>query len=132
MPRQPASPSASKSAVLVGYAVIGWAICGSTIAFGRQFLAMANTLIVHAVAAPVVFALLTRHFFHRFPDASPLRISLALLGIIVGMDALVVAPLVERSYAMFMSPLGTWIPFASIWLASFFVGHASRLRLAVR
>jgi hypothetical protein len=61
-----------------------------------------------------------------------LRISLALLGIIVGMDALVVAPLVERSYAMFTSPLGTWIPFASIWLASLFVGHASRLRLAVR
>jgi hypothetical protein len=54
------------------------------------------------------------------------------LGIVVGMDAFVVAPLIERSYAMFRSPFGTWIPFASIWLASFFVGHASRPRLVER
>jgi hypothetical protein len=106
--------------------------CGSTIAFGRQLLSLQNTLIVHAFVAPVVFALLTRRFFHRFPDASPLRTSLGLVGIVVGLDALIVAPLLEQSYAMFTSALGTWIPFASIWLASFFVGHGSRLRPEVR
>jgi hypothetical protein len=105
---------------------------GSTIAVGRQLLSLQNTLIVHAIVAPVVFALLARHFFHRFPDASPFRTSLGLVGTVVGLDALIVAPLLEHSYAMFTSPLGTWIPFASMWLASFFVGHASRLRLAVR
>jgi hypothetical protein len=35
------------------------------------------------------------------------------VGIVVALDAFIVAPLIERSYAMFTSPLGTWIPFAS-------------------
>lgn len=118
----------SRNASLVGHAVVGWAICGGTIALGRQLLSMTSTLIVHAVVAPVVFALLSAHFFQRYPDTAPLRTSLALVGIVMGLDGFVVAPLVEHSYEMFTSPLGTWIPFASIWLASFIVGEASRQR----
>jgi hypothetical protein len=118
----------SRNAALVGHAVVGWAICGGTIALGRQLLSMTSTLIVHAIVAPVVFALLSAHFFRRYPDAAPLRTSLALVCIVVGLDGFVVAPLVEHSYAMFASPLGTWVPFASIWLAGFLVGQASRQR----
>ena len=33
-----------------------------------------------------------------------------------------VAPLFERSYAMFRSALGTWIPFVAIFLASWAAG----------
>ena len=118
----------SRNASLIGHAVVGWAICGSTIALGRQMLSMTSTLIVHAIVAPVVFALLSAHFFHRYPDAAPLRTSLTLVGVVIGLDGFLVAPLVERSYAMFKSPLGTWIPFASIWLVSFLVGHVDRQR----
>jgi hypothetical protein len=84
--------------------------------------------------APLVFALLSMHFFHRYPAASPLRTSLGFVGIVVGLDAFVVAPLVERSYTMFTSPLSTWIPFASIWLSSFLVGlqRQARHRLQTR
>ena len=39
-------------------------------------------------------------------------------GIIIALDALVVAPLFERSFAMFRSVIGTWLPFATIFLAS--------------
>jgi hypothetical protein len=41
------------------------------------------------------------------------------------MDAFVVAPLLERSYAMFASALGTWIPFALIFGSTYAVGQAS-------
>jgi hypothetical protein len=34
----------------------------------------------------------------------------------------VVAPIFERSYAMFRSLNGTWVPFASIFLASLAAG----------
>jgi hypothetical protein len=100
----------TKNAALVGHAVVGWAVCGGTIAVGRQILSMATTLLVHAIVAPLVFALLSMHFFRRYPAASPLRTSLGFVGIVVALDAFVVAPLIERSYAMFTSPLGTWIP----------------------
>jgi hypothetical protein len=114
------------SASLVGHAVVGWAICGGTIALGRQLLSMTSTLIVHAIVAPVVFALLSSHFFRRYPDTAPLRTSLTFVGIVIGLDGVVVAPIFEHSYAMFTSPLGTWIPFTSIWLVSFLVGQVSR------
>ena len=113
----------SRNAALVGHAVVGWAACGATIAVGRQFLSMSNTLIVHTVVAPVVFALLSMHFFRDHRDTTPLKTGLVLVAIVIGLDAFVVAPIIEHSYAMFRSPLGTWIPFASMWLASFLVGH---------
>jgi hypothetical protein len=71
------------------------------------------------------------HFFRRYPTASPLRTSLGFdVGIVVALDAFVVTPLIERSYAMFTSPLGTWIPFASIWVSSLLVGEAWQQRRA--
>jgi hypothetical protein len=120
----------TRNAALVGHAVVGWAVCGGTIAVGRQILSMATTLLVHAIMAPLVFALLSMHFFRRYPAASPLRMSLGFVGIVVALDAFVVAPLIERSYTMFTSPLGTWIPFASIWLSSLLVGEAWQQRQA--
>ena len=52
----------------------------------------------------------------------------AMTGLIVALDALVVAPLFERSYAMFRSALGTWIPFAAIFLASWAAGRTAAIR----
>lgn len=112
------------NAALAGHEVVGWGICGSAVAIGRQWLSMSNALLIHAIIAPVVFALLCLRFFRHWPGASPLRTSLSLVGIVIGLDLLVVAPLVEHSYAMFSSAIGTWIPFASTWLASFLVGRA--------
>ena len=39
-----------------------------------------------------------------------------------GRLVLAVAPLFERSYAMFRSFVGTWMPFAAIFLASWAAG----------
>jgi hypothetical protein len=47
---------------------------------------------------------------------------MVLTGIVVILDAVVVAPIIERSYAMFRSFIGTWMPFAAIFLASWTAG----------
>ncbi len=112
--------------VLLGLALIGWAICGATIGVGRQLVSLRTTLIVHAVVAPLSFALLTWLYFRLFPSSSSLRVAFTMLAVVIGMDALLVAPFLERSYAMFTSVLGTWLPFASIFAASLLVGHAAR------
>ncbi len=41
---------------------------------------------------------------------------------IVGMDAGLVAPVFEKSYEMFKSVLGTWIPFGLIFSGTYFTG----------
>jgi protein-S-isoprenylcysteine O-methyltransferase Ste14 len=108
---------------LLGHAVVGWVVCGATIGLGRQLMSMSATLIVHAVVAPVAFGLLTWRYVRRVPEASPLATSMTVLAVVVGLDGLVVAPLIERSYAMFGSVLGTWVPFASIALSSYVVAR---------
>jgi hypothetical protein len=41
-------------------------------------------------------------------------------------DAGLVAPVFEKSYAMFASVWGTWVPLASIFLAAFVAGTLAR------
>jgi hypothetical protein len=108
------------------HGLVGWAICGATVAIGRQLVSMPTTLIAHAIVAPVAFGLLTWNHFRRFRDSSPGKVAVFMVGLVVGLDALLVAPVIERSYDMFRSVLGTWIPFASILAASFLVARWRR------
>jgi hypothetical protein len=43
------------------------------------------------------------------------------------MDATIVAPVFEKSYAMFASILGTWLPFPSIFVATYFTGYMGHM-----
>ena len=112
--------------ILILHALVGWAICGATIGVGRRVVSMEATLLIHAVVAPLVFGLLTWLFFRWFPASSALAVALTMVAVVVGLDALLVAPFLERSYAMFGSVLGTWVPFASIFGASYLVGRAGK------
>lgn len=120
----------TKHVDLAIHGVIGWAICGASIGIGRRWVSMDATLVIHAVVAPLVFGFLTWNHLRRHPHSRRGAIALTMLGIVVGLDALVVAPFFERSYAMFRSVLGTWIPFGSILASSYIVGRLMRPRNA--
>ena len=96
-----------KPLVLVVHALLGWAICGGIVAVRREVLSLEKTLVVHAMVAPMVFALLTWNYFWRFPAASPLGTAEACLSVVVGLDLIVVAPFPGRSYAIFTSIIYT-------------------------
>ena len=107
---------------LVALSLIVWAACGGVIAGGRRVWTMQTTLVVHLFAAAAfAFAAASAHAWLA-PDFDPVVRAAAMTALIVALDALVVAPLFERSYAMFRSALGTWIPFAAIFLASWAAG----------
>jgi hypothetical protein len=110
--------------VLIAFAVLGWGICGAIIGIGRSLTSMQNTLALHAVAVPIVFGGLTWLYFRFFGYASSLETALIFTGLTIFLDAIVIAPLVEKSYAMFSSILGTWIPFGLIFLATYLVGRS--------
>jgi len=74
------------------------------------------------VVAPVIaFAVSAAHKLLAAEFSSVLRATV-ITGLVVILDAVVVAPLFERSYAMFRSPIGTWIPFGAIYVASLVAG----------
>jgi hypothetical protein len=121
-----------KGVVVALHAVAGWAYCGMLIGIGRQFLSMHATLVVHAIGAPVGFALISLFYYRRFAFMSPWQTAIAFLGIVVALDFILVAPVIEKNYTMFTSVLGTWIPFALIFTATYFSGRWSMISRKVR
>ncbi len=108
--------------IVIGHALVGWGLCGATIGIGRNVTSMENALIIHAVAAPVIFAVISLLYFKKVNHYSPLFIAIFFVGFVVFMDIVVVATLIERDFSMFKSIIGTWIPFLTIFLSALITG----------
>ena len=105
-------------ACLIGASLVLWGLCGATIAIGRRLWSLQTTLYVHLAAAPVFAFALAALFGAAFPEFDRLLRAEVMTGLVVVLDLCVVAPIFERSFAMFRSVIGTWLPFAAIFLAS--------------
>jgi hypothetical protein len=79
---------------MTAHGAVGWALCGVTMGIGMAATTLEHALVIHDVAAA------------------------AFLAVVVVFDFCIVALVIERSLAMFRSPLGTWLPFVLIFLAS--------------
>ena len=113
-----------KPLVILLFGLIGWALCGAI-----MFIGMALTpntqlvLIVHAIGAPIIFGLLTWIYSARFGYTKPWITAMAFLLIVILMDTFVVALLINKSFDMFTSLLGTWIPFLLIFCSTYIVAR---------
>ena len=76
-------------------------------------------MIVHAIAAPVIFFVLSLVYMKYANVAGPLQTAIFFIGFVMVMDFLVVALLIIKSLQMFTSLLGTWIPFMLIFDSTF-------------
>src|SRR3974377_1431202 len=85
-----------KILTIVIYALIGWALCFATMGIGQAFLPLQTALIIHAIAAPIFFALLSVSYFKRFNYTTPMQTALLFVGIVIGLDFFVVALLILR------------------------------------
>jgi len=115
-------PPARSLARLVGYGVVGWALCGAVmgglLAVGPVWLAIT----LHAVAAPLIFVAISIRYFGARGAREPVPVALAFTAIVAVLDAVVVAGLIMRSLDMFTSIAGTWLPFVLIFLATWITG----------
>lgn len=119
---------AGRIVVIVLHAVVGWALCGLSMGLGLATLTLTQAELVHAGVAPVAFAAVSWVYFRHFAYTSPAATVAAFLVVVVGLDVVVVALLIQRSFAMFASPLGTWLPLVLIALATWGTGRAMRGR----
>ena len=103
-------------------AFVGWFLCFMTMGIGMATLPMDRALLVHATAAPFLFGAVSLVYFSRFGYTSPLATAAIFVGFVMAMDFFVVALLINRSLAMFASPIGTWIPFGLIFVSTWTVG----------
>jgi len=112
-----------KALIILIHAFVGWALCGATIGIGRAVTSMSATLVIHVIAAPIIFALLSFIYFKKFGYTGPLMTAIIFVVFVIGMDAGLVAPVFEKSYEMFRSLIGTWIPFVLIFISTYLTGH---------
>jgi len=81
---------------------------------------------VGTCGAPLGFALIAFFYFRKFGFTSPLSRAILFLAILAGFDPFLVAPVFERSLAMFTSVIGTWLPFALIFLSIYVTGVCAK------
>lgn len=111
-----------KIAVILGHAFVGWALCGATMGIGMAMTSINYALIIHAIAAPIFFGVITWFYYSRFGYTSPIQTALIFVGFVIATDFFLVALIINRSLDMFTGLLGTWIPFALIFLSTYLVG----------
>ena len=114
--------------VLLVHAFVIWFGCGLTVAVGRGVLGLDTTLWLHAIIAPTLAVFVSLVYFNRFHASPPLVVATFFVSFIIIMDATVVALVFEKSYAMFGSILGTWLPFLLIFVATYLTGILVRER----
>jgi len=93
---------------------------------GMALTTLHHALIIRAIAAPAIFAAVPFVYFRYFRLWSPLRTAGAFLVVVIAMDLFVVALLIERSFKMFASVLGTWLPFVLIFVSTWWTGSVVR------
>jgi hypothetical protein len=111
-----------KPVTILAHAFIGWLLCAATMAIGMAVTTLAITLVIHAIGAPIYFAAVSTFYFTRYSYTRPLQTALIFVSFVIVVDFFVVALLINKSLAMFASPLGTWIPFALIFISTLLSG----------
>jgi len=111
-----------KIIIVLIHAFIVWTLCGATIAVGRSITTIELTLIIHAIGAPIFASIVAVLYYKKFNYTSPFWTAFIFLLFIIAMDAGLVAPVFEKSYRMFRSILGTWIPFSLICMSTYITG----------
>lgn len=79
-------------------------------------------LTIHAMGAPLYFCTISLVYFSRFRYTNPLQTALIFTGFVMFLDFFLVAIIILRSLEMFTSLIGTWIPFALIFLSTYVTG----------
>lgn len=110
--------------VILVHAFVLWALCGAIMFIGMSIWSVDTTLIVHAVGAPVIAAIISLIYFKNFNYTSPLLTAVFFVGFVILVDFFLVAMVINRSFEMFQSFIGTWLPFILIFCATYITGRS--------
>ncbi len=115
--------ASNKVLIILAHAFVGWALCAATMGIGMAVTTLDTTLIIHAIGAPIFFCGISLIYFRKFNYTTPLQTASCFLAFVVAMDFFVVAIVINRSFDMFTSVLGTWLPFGLIFASTYFTGR---------
>ena len=71
-----------KLVIIFVHAFIGWVLCAATMGIGMATMTLESTLIVHAIGAPIFFAVVSLIFFRKFNYTTPLQTAMIFVGFV--------------------------------------------------
>lgn len=117
------SLSVNQWLVILAHAFILWAVCGAIMFVGMGIWSMDTTLVVHAVGAPIIAVVISLIYFKKFNYTSPFVTAALFVGFVILVDFFLVAMVINQSFEMFQSFIGTWLPFILIFSATYLTGR---------
>jgi len=111
-----------KIAILIIHGIIIWVLCGMIMYIGMSITTIEITLIIHAILAPTFACIISFIYFKKFNYTTPLITAITFVAIAILLDIFIVSLLIEQSFVMFTSFLGTWLVFILIFAATFLTG----------
>ena len=105
------------------FGLIGQMGCWGLMMGGQAITTLENALIIHAAGAPILFGIISYFYFKRINQTTPIQTALIFVGVVICMDFFVVAIMINHSFGMFYSLIGTWIPFTLIFLSTYLTGR---------
>jgi menaquinone-dependent protoporphyrinogen oxidase len=116
------TPHGRSLARLAAYGAVAWALCAGTFAVLLAATSTGAAIALHAVAAPVWFAVLARRYQRADGARPPFTTALAWTAIVAVLDAFLVASGPPSRFVMFGSFTGFWLPLALGLLAAWGTG----------
>ena len=114
--------SPKKIAIILAHAFVGWVLCAAIMGISIVVTSLNNALTIHVIAAPIFFVVISWFYFRKFNFTTPLQTATIFIVFVIAMDFFLVAMLINQSFEMFTSLLGTWIPFALIFVSTYLTG----------
>ena len=109
--------------VLLAHAFVSWALCAAAMMIPMALVSEEFALVFHAIGAPIIAGTVSWNYYWWFGYTTPLQTATVFVGFVIVVDFFLVALIIERSFEMFASPLGTWIPFALIFGSTYLMGR---------
>jgi multidrug transporter EmrE-like cation transporter len=111
-----------ESLILIVHGIVIYFVCFAVMGTSMATLDIDSALLVHAAAAPFVSAIISYFYYKKFNYSSPILTATVVVAIVILLDFFLTATVILQDYAMFYSPIGTWIPFALIFTGALIVG----------
>ncbi len=106
----------------MGHATLGWGLCAGIMGALLTTIAPQAAILVHGIAAPMVFVVVSTSYFGRRGAWAPLRAALFFAVVVGLLDLVIVACFVMHSLTMFRSFAGSWLPLLLIAAATLITG----------
>lgn len=105
------------------HALVGWLLCASVMGFLLRTASQGAAFALHAVVAPLIFALLAHHYFAARGARDPLLVAAAFAGFYFLLEFVIVAGLLPHGLAVFRSFAGTALPLLLIFGVTWATGE---------